>query len=31
PGSKYSLELYDGDRLPIGRTRYKGINEKWFS
>ena len=31
PGSKYSLALADGERLPIGRTRYKAIQEKWFS
>ena len=31
PGSKYSLVKTDGERLPIGRTKYKGIQEKWFS
>jgi len=31
PGSKYSLEMQNGERLPIGRTRYKGLQEKWFS
>ncbi len=30
PGSKYSLLLKEGDRLPIGRTRYKELKEKWF-
>lgn len=25
PGSKYELELNNGERLPIGRTRYKAI------
>ncbi len=31
PGSKYSLILQNEERLPIGRTRYKTIKEKWFS
>lgn len=31
PGSKYSLALQNGERLPIGRTRYKDLQEKWFS
>lgn len=31
PGSKYSLEMQNGERLPIGRTRYKALQEKWFS
>lgn len=30
PGSKYSLEISTGERLPIGRTRYKKLQEKWF-
>jgi len=29
-GSKYGLELSNGEVLPIGRTRYKGLKEKWF-
>lgn len=31
PGSKYSMELQNGTNLPIGRTRYKKIQEKWFA
>jgi len=31
PGSKYSLEISNGEHLPIGRTRYKNLKEKWFS
>jgi len=31
PGSKYSLELNNGELLPIGRTRYKELQKKWFS
>ncbi len=31
PGSKYTLELEEGDRLPIGRTKYRTLQEKWFS
>lgn len=31
PGSKYNLVMQDGERLPIGRTRYKEIKERWFS
>lgn len=31
PGSKYSMELQNGTCLPIGRTRYKNIQEKWFA
>jgi len=31
PGSKYSLELEDNERLPIGRTKYKMLKGKWFS
>lgn len=30
PGSKYTLELKDGTLLPMGRTRYKEIKERWF-
>ena len=30
PGSKYGLELKNGELLPIGRTKYKAIKEKWF-
>lgn len=30
PGSKYNLLLANGDRLPMGRTRYKEVKEKWF-
>ena len=29
-GSKYTAELKNGERLPIGRTRYKDIKTKWF-
>ncbi len=31
PGSKYSLILQTEESLPIGRTRYKELQEKWFS
>ncbi|MFK7810720.1 MAG: LytR/AlgR family response regulator transcription factor [Saprospiraceae bacterium] len=31
PGSKYHLVMSDGERLPIGRTRYKDLKERWFS
>jgi len=31
PGSKYFLALADGERLPIGRTKYKDIKKRWFS
>ncbi len=31
PGSRYKLELTDGTFLPIGRSRYKDIRERWFS
>jgi len=31
PGSKYSLILNNNESLPIGRTRYKEIQDKWFS
>ncbi|AZJ35888.1 LytTR family DNA-binding domain-containing protein [Tenacibaculum singaporense] len=30
PGSKYIAELKNGTRIPIGRTKYKSIKEKWF-
>lgn len=29
-GSKYELELNNGELLPIGRTRYKNLKTKWF-
>ncbi|WP_420600932.1 LytR/AlgR family response regulator transcription factor [Flagellimonas sp.] len=29
-GSKYMAELKNGERLPIGRTKYKDIKAKWF-
>ena len=29
-GSKYMAELHNGERIPIGRTRYKEIKAKWF-
>ncbi|RSC93064.1 LytR/AlgR family response regulator transcription factor [Tenacibaculum singaporense] len=29
-GSKYIAELKNGTRIPIGRTKYKSIKEKWF-
>lgn len=28
-GSKYTLILQDGTALPVGRTRYKELKEKW--
>ena len=28
-GSKYELELNDGARLPVGRTRYKALRAQW--
>ncbi|MEM9391019.1 MAG: LytTR family DNA-binding domain-containing protein [Bacteroidota bacterium] len=28
-GSKYMAELNNGERIPIGRTRYKDIKAKW--
>lgn len=28
-GSKYMAELKNGERVPIGRTRYKELKEKW--
>lgn len=30
PGSKYFLQLDSVESLPIGRTKYKGIKDKWF-
>lgn len=29
-GSKYELELQDGTRLPVGRTRYKDLRSQWL-
>lgn len=29
-GSKYMAELKNGERIPIGRTKYKDIKEKWL-
>lgn len=29
-GSKYMAELKNGERIPIGRTKYKDIKAKWF-
>ncbi|WP_298421137.1 response regulator transcription factor [uncultured Kordia sp.] len=29
-GSKYIAELKNGKRIPIGRTKYKGLKAKWF-
>ena len=31
PGSKYFLILKDEEELPIGRTRYKEIKERWMT
>lgn len=28
-GSKYWAELKSGERIPIGRTKYKALKEKW--
>ncbi|MDW3195230.1 MAG: LytTR family DNA-binding domain-containing protein [Cytophagales bacterium] len=28
-GSKYMAELKNGEQIPIGRTRYKELKEKW--
>ena len=28
-GSKYSAELKSGERIPVGRTKYKDLKEKW--
>ena len=30
PGSKYIAELKNGERIPIGRTKYKEIKAKWL-
>nr|WP_281347216.1 LytTR family DNA-binding domain-containing protein [Xanthovirga aplysinae] len=29
-GSKYIASLKNGEMLPIGRTKYKSIKEKWL-
>ncbi|GGG12488.1 DNA-binding response regulator [Dokdonia pacifica] len=29
-GSKYMVELKNGEHIPIGRTKYKDIKAKWF-
>ena len=29
-GSKYELELSDGTKLPVGRTRYKELRAQWL-
>ena len=29
-GSKYLAELKNGERIPIGRTKYKDLKAKWF-
>lgn len=29
-GSKYSAELKNGESLPVGRTKYKDLKEKWI-
>jgi len=29
-GSKYMVELHNGELLPIGRTKYKDIKAKWL-
>ncbi len=29
-GSKYFAELKNGERIPIGRTKYKDIKAKWY-
>lgn len=31
PGAKYELELQEGTRLPIGRTRYTDLRNQFFS
>ncbi len=28
-GSKYSAELKNGERIPVGRTKYKDLKERW--
>lgn len=30
PGSKYIAKLKNGERIPIGRTKYKHIKSKWL-
>jgi len=30
PGSKYIAELKNGERIPIGRTKYKELKTKWL-
>jgi len=30
PGSKYMVELKNGERIPVGRTKYKDLKAKWF-
>lgn len=29
-GSKYIAELHNGERIPIGRTKYKDLKTKWL-
>jgi len=29
-GGKYTLTLKDGTQLPVSRSKYKGLKEKWF-
>ena len=29
-GSKYEIELVDGSRIPVGRTRYKELRSQWL-
>ena len=29
-GSKYMIELKNGERIPIGITKYKDIKAKWI-
>ncbi len=29
-GSKYTVELKNGERLPVGRTKYKDLKAKWI-
>lgn len=31
PGSKYSLELQNGEILPVGRTKIKELTRRWFT
>jgi len=30
PVSKYMVELKNGERIPVGRTKYKDLKTKWF-